>query len=197
MFIYLPSQLSRIWALWELIVPVIGWSPQELGVQHDQLKLSTPRVYLKETAYLSVHLQPCSTPWGWEGAGVHGAVHQGWTPDRESLALPGASAFLVISPGRRKCHFFNSPQISYDVCLLFFGEKNAFWFLPSWLYFYSFLKKFYCYSITVVCCFSPSLHPTPAEPPLPPPSKLNISILTLNWLFGTWPVCKSERGFQY
>ena len=31
-----------------------------------------------------------------------------------------------------------------------------------------FLKNnfiFYCYSITVVCLFSPSLHPTPVEPP--------------------------------
>ena len=28
----------------------------------------------------------------------------------------------------------------------------------------SFFKNFYCYSITVVCLFSPSLHPTPAEP---------------------------------
>ena len=26
------------------------------------------------------------------------------------------------------------------------------------------LKKFYCYSITIVCLFSPSLHPIPAEP---------------------------------
>ena len=30
--------------------------------------------------------------------------------------------------------------------------------------FLNFLKKFYCYSVTVVCLFSPSLHPTPAEP---------------------------------
>ena len=30
---------------------------------------------------------------------------------------------------------------------------------------YSFFLNFYCYSITVVCLFSPSLHPTPAEPP--------------------------------
>ena len=28
-----------------------------------------------------------------------------------------------------------------------------------------FFKNFYCYSNTVVCLFSPSLHPTPAEPP--------------------------------
>ena len=27
-----------------------------------------------------------------------------------------------------------------------------------------FFKNFYCYSITVVCLFSPFLHPTPAEP---------------------------------
>ena len=31
----------------------------------------------------------------------------------------------------------------------------------------SFLKNF-CYSITIVCLFSPSLHPTPAEPTSPP-----------------------------
>ena len=29
---------------------------------------------------------------------------------------------------------------------------------------YLFLFNFYCYSVTVVCIFSPSLHPTPAEP---------------------------------
>ena len=28
-----------------------------------------------------------------------------------------------------------------------------------------FFKIFYCYSITVVCLFSPSLHPTPSKPP--------------------------------
>ena len=34
------------------------------------------------------------------------------------------------------------------------------------VYFYPqhFLKNFYCCSVTVVCLFSPSLHPTPAEP---------------------------------
>ena len=31
--------------------------------------------------------------------------------------------------------------------------------------FMSFFKIFYCYSITVVCRFSPSLHPTPAATP--------------------------------
>ena len=31
-----------------------------------------------------------------------------------------------------------------------------------------FLFNFYCYSIIVVCLFSPSLHPTPGEPTSPP-----------------------------
>ena len=35
------------------------------------------------------------------------------------------------------------------------------WLLVSELIFF---KKIYCYSITVVCLFSPSLHPTPAKP---------------------------------
>ena len=33
-----------------------------------------------------------------------------------------------------------------------------------WLQWNFFKINFYCYSITVVCLFSPSLHPTPAEP---------------------------------
>ena len=32
------------------------------------------------------------------------------------------------------------------------------------LFSFFFFFSFYCYSITVVCLFSPSLHPTPAEP---------------------------------
>ena len=42
-----------------------------------------------------------------------------------------------------------------------FNEKQL-------LFFCDFLKNFYCYSITVVCLFSPSLHPT-SRTPLPPP----------------------------
>ena len=30
--------------------------------------------------------------------------------------------------------------------------------------YFLFFFNFYCYSVTVVCLFSPSLHPTPAEP---------------------------------
>ena len=37
------------------------------------------------------------------------------------------------------------------------------WYVVLFIFFH--LKIFYCYSITVVCLFSPSLHSTPAEPP--------------------------------
>ena len=54
-------------------------------------------------------------------------------------------------------------------------------FLPSFFSFVKYLKKkfFYCYSIMVVCLFSPSLHPTPAKPPsLPhPPSWFGPCVL--------------------
>ena len=39
------------------------------------------------------------------------------------------------------------------------------YFLIFIIYFLFLILIFYCYSITVVCLFSPSLHPTPAEPP--------------------------------
>ena len=37
--------------------------------------------------------------------------------------------------------------------------------LESLTNFFFLILIFYCYSITVVCLFSPSLHPTPAKPP--------------------------------
>ena len=37
-------------------------------------------------------------------------------------------------------------------------------FIYLYFIFIFFVSFFYCYSITVVCLFSPSLHPTPAEP---------------------------------
>ena len=39
-------------------------------------------------------------------------------------------------------------------------NKLMFYFL-----FFKIILIFYCYSITVVCLFSPSLHPNPAKPP--------------------------------
>ena len=39
------------------------------------------------------------------------------------------------------------------------GNFFFFWFLLAFIFIYFF--NFYCYSITVVCLFDPSLHPTP------------------------------------
>ena len=50
-----------------------------------------------------------------------------------------------------------------------------------------FFKNFYCYSITVVCLFSPSLHPTPAEPTSsiprlhPPPWFCSCVLYSSSW----------------
>ena len=51
--------------------------------------------------------------------------------------------------------FFLFPVIYYFLNKIFNIFMDIFLF---------FLKNFYCYSVTVVCLFSPSLHPTPAEP---------------------------------
>ena len=42
--------------------------------------------------------------------------------------------------------------------------------IALFIFFFFFLLffNFYCYSITAVCLFSPSLHPTPAKPPPSP-----------------------------
>ena len=51
----------------------------------------------------------------------------------------------------------------------------------AFLFFFFLILILYCYSITVVCLFSPSLHPTPAEPPslphLPPPPGFGPCVL--------------------
>ena len=41
---------------------------------------------------------------------------------------------------------------------------------------------FYCYSITVVCLFSPSLHPTPANPPPSPISTLPLDFVHASFI---------------
>ena len=64
--------------------------------------------------------------------------------------------------------------------LFFFTRLALFLFFNSSItvyfnyYIYFIFFNFYCYSVTVACLFSPSLHPTPAEPTslphlLPPP----------------------------
>ena len=43
---------------------------------------------------------------------------------------------------------------SFFVCFCYYN-------IESFFFFFLFFKNFYCYSITDVCLFSPSLHPTP------------------------------------
>ena len=43
-------------------------------------------------------------------------------------------------------------------------EPNFLFFFPFFFPTFNSFFFFYCYSITVVCLFSPSLHPTPGEP---------------------------------
>ena len=67
------------------------------------------------------------------------------------------------------CPFFNGivclPSVEFHEFFIYFGDQTLVQgiigkcFLSSFFFF-----NFYCYSITVVCLFSPSLHPTPAEP---------------------------------
>ena len=83
-----------------------------------------------------------------------------FTPD--GYYCVGCCHFLLTIWGkRRQCPWLNS-QILHALKILAAhwlkiagrGDK-----ICSFFFF-----NFYCYSITVVCLFSPSLHPTPAEP---------------------------------
>ena len=66
--------------------------------------------------------------------------------------------------------------------LWFAGQHSIHWATPlrAELAISFFFLNFFCYSITVVCLFSPSLHPTPAEPT----SHLCLSLIpsaNINW----------------
>ena len=54
------------------------------------------------------------------------------------------------------------PDYTMDCTLLYHYFSDS--ALLKGISFFCFFFNFYCYSITVVCLFSPSLHPTPAEP---------------------------------
>ena len=56
-------------------------------------------------------------------------------------------------------------NVAMNICVQVFLVDVYFHALIAHSFFFYFLFfNFYCYSITVVCLFSPSLHPTPAEP---------------------------------
>ena len=99
-----------------------------------------------------------------------------WVPPLFSLMslVKGLSILLIFSKNQLlvslilcvvllKLYFVNfCPNLYY---YSFFKKKDFIYlFIYLFIFAISFFKNFYCYSITVVCLFSPSLHPTPAEP---------------------------------
>ena len=110
----------------------------------------TPFCFRLKICILSDALRPCFFP-------VQGAVHVRF--DKESSYVPHRR-FLRAALRTR-------PALS---------GVSVFWWGPSFLggggssnrvlfiYFIYLLFIFYCCSITVVCIFSPPLHPTPAKP---------------------------------
>ena len=73
------------------------------------------------------------------------------------------STFLAYSCFQ--CFLINSAIL----CLLI-GAFNPFILkVIFFLFIYLFIYLFYCYSITLLCLFSPTLHPNPGEPTSLPP----------------------------
>ena len=98
------------------------------------------------------------------------------------------SLLLPASPWGNCWHVLSCPICSlpyfhflrfFFLCSVLIGwfvlpYLSTHWFEPvlhlfqDWfpvMYSFFLISIFYCYSITVVCLFSPALHPTPAEPP--------------------------------
>ena len=102
-------------------------------------------------------------------------VEQLWLfirPLRESLFLACQtslylSVIRLLTPGKAYQSLLFPPH--YFCFFLIPVLPSAFSFYSSSSYpllsRFRLFKNFYSYSITVVCLFSPSLHPTPAEPP--------------------------------
>ena len=81
------------------------------------------------------------------------------------------------SPASPPSTFFSHILLLF---LLFLRSISFFFFFSVFKFFFN----FYCYSITVVCLFSPSLHPTPAEPTSllhlhPPPWFVHVSFIVV------------------
>ena len=77
------------------------------------------------------------------------------------------------------------------------SHNTTYLFMATFSFFFILILILYCYSITVVCLFSPSLHPTPAEPPSLPhlhsppwfcPCVLYHFLFLIIWLVSTSPI---------
>ena len=101
-----------------------------------------------------------------------------------SVSLTYVSVFMP-APG---CFFLSLVFIQIMYCfILLFSQiphstlpcSNSIFFCIS---FFSIFKIFYCYSITVVCLFSPCLHPTPAEPTSSATSTLPLDFVHVSFI---------------
>ena len=78
-------------------------------------------------------------------------------PSQKETTMPesGKIVRVTYSGYRKSASFCNIPCLHPDATSVFWNCSFLFFF---------FFKNFYCYSITVIWIFSPSLHPTPAKP---------------------------------
>ena len=79
---------------------------------------------------------------------------------------PNRDVTSAISPDRNTDKKQNYELVSISLIFLDSTISETIYYLSfsSVFSIILFFLNFYCYSITVVCLFSPSLHPTPAEP---------------------------------
>ena len=164
----------RMWLDWETVPAVLSNIKQKLAIQNRHC---TPRFQSKgKWKYISIEkncmqmfimeLLILATPWKrykkYEAGKDSG--HQqmsGWAQCSESsgVLFTHTRSDEVLVHARTRADFEN----------ILLTERGVRHELPHmvWIYLFIYLfifhfKKFYCYSITVVCLFSLSLHPTPA-----------------------------------
>ena len=86
-----------------------------------------------------------------------------WTPIFHSATHNQTGPLWCWFPSGWACAHSRPLWVSPTTSPVGLGVSPAAAPTPMGIFFFFFLN-FYCYSITVVCLFSPSLHPTPGEP---------------------------------
>ena len=134
----------KAWLTWPLPISFHEYPWERTGGIHPTVK-STRRSQAA-CQLLSAFLSPSVGKWG-----VSQSHSKPWGPR--------AQASLRLRCGDGEGKDMPRPLLPFFSSFLFLFSVKS---LLPFLYFFFF--NFYCYSITVVCLFSPSLHPTPAEP---------------------------------
>ena len=124
-----------------------GFSHISIPMIHFSFILPLTFMKILAAEYLHKYWKTCLTPF-----------YVNKTPDN----LQNLAKFLTLQ-GK-----FSSTTFTYQfVCLYLLQPGRIFGkgLVVACDFYFVYLKKIYCYSVTVVCLFFPSLHPTPAEPP--------------------------------